>query len=159
MEPDPLMEWKTSPARNPQFILFLFAYNRAMGGERSSTVRRRLAGKICSLCMTSLPLPHTPGEQLCARCASRKKPPRRVYMHFMTQSGWHCQFLEEDLKTPLPLKLNLLKSDKLFELAERGGYKMDLEGRQSLQHAIDTGRGGIWLTLTEEQYRKLKGDG
>ena len=78
-------------------------------------------------------------------------------MHFQTQSGWHCQFLEEDLKTPLPKKLTLVRQEKLFEIAERGGHKLDLEGRQALQHAIDIGRGGIWLELTEEQYRKLKG--
>jgi hypothetical protein len=77
-------------------------------------------------------------------------------MHFQTQSGWHCQFLEEDLKTPLPKKLNLLSQDKLFEIAERGGYILNLEGRQALQQAIDKGRGGIWLTLTEEQYQRLK---
>lgn len=79
-------------------------------------------------------------------------------MHFQTQSGWYCQFLEEDLKTSLPLKLNLVRQDRLFEIAERGGYILNLEGRQALQHAIDVGRGGIWLALTDEQYRKLKGE-
>lgn len=79
-------------------------------------------------------------------------------MSFQTQSGWHCQFLEEDLKTPIPKKLNLICQEKLFEIAERGGYRLNLEGRQALQHAIEMGRGGIWLELTEEQYRKLKGE-
>lgn len=130
-----------------------------MGGERSSSVRRRLAGKVCALCRVPLPAPHQAGEQLCSRCAARKKPPHRVYMYFQTQSGWHCQFLEEDLKTPLPRKLNLLRQEKLFEIAEHGGYVLNLEGRQALQHAIEMGRGGIWLELTEEQYRKLKGEG
>ena len=77
-------------------------------------------------------------------------------MHFQTQSGWHCQFLEEDLKTPLARRLHLTRQQKLLEIAERGGYVLNLEGRQALQHAIEVGRGGIWLTLTEEQYRKLK---
>jgi hypothetical protein len=27
----------------------------------------------------------------------------RVYMSFMDRKGWHCQFLEADLKTPLPI--------------------------------------------------------
>ena len=26
----------------------------------------------------------------------------RVYMVFQDRHGWHCQFLEADLKTPLP---------------------------------------------------------
>ena len=25
----------------------------------------------------------------------------RVYMYFQYRNGWHCQFLEADLKTPL----------------------------------------------------------
>jgi hypothetical protein len=79
-------------------------------------------------------------------------------MHFQTQSGWYCQFLEEDLKTPLPKKLNLIRQEKLFEIAERGGQKLNLESRQALQQAIDKGRGGIWLELSDDQYRKLKGD-
>ena len=128
-----------------------------MGGERSSTVRQRLAGKICALCRAPLPPPHLPGEQLCASCGAKRKPPRRVYMHFQTQSGWQCQFLEEDLKTPLARRLNLVSQEKLFEIAERGGYVLNLEGRQALQQAIEKGRGGIWLELSDDQYRKLKG--
>jgi hypothetical protein len=27
-------------------------------------------------------------------------------MSFMLRDGWRCQFLEEDLKTPLPKRLN-----------------------------------------------------
>jgi hypothetical protein len=78
-------------------------------------------------------------------------------MHFQTQSGWQCQFLEEDLKTPLARRLNLVSQEKLFEIAERGGYVLNLEGRQALQQAIEKGRGGIWLELSDDQYRKLQG--
>jgi hypothetical protein len=77
-------------------------------------------------------------------------------MHFQSSTGWYCQFLEEDLKTPLARRLHLTSQQKLLEIAERGGYVLNLEGRQALQQAIEVGRGGIWLTLTEEQYRKLK---
>jgi hypothetical protein len=78
-------------------------------------------------------------------------------MHFQTQTGWYCQFLEEDLKTPLRKKLHLTDQQKLFEIAERGGCVLNLEAQQALQQAFEVGRGGTWLTLTEEQYRKLKG--
>ena len=77
-------------------------------------------------------------------------------MHFMLREGWFCQFLEEDLKTPLPKKMTLENPAKLFEIAERGGYKLTLENRQSIENAIAMGRGSIWLDLTEEQYAKLK---
>jgi hypothetical protein len=26
----------------------------------------------------------------------------RVFLSFQRRKGWHCQFLEEDLQTPLP---------------------------------------------------------
>jgi hypothetical protein len=77
-------------------------------------------------------------------------------MYFMLRDGWHCQFLEADLKTPLPKRLNLSSPQKVIETAERGGYNMNLEGRQALDHGIENGRGGVWLLLTEEQYQKLK---
>jgi len=76
-------------------------------------------------------------------------------MSFMCRQGWYCQFLEEDLKTPLPRRLNLSSPKKPFEIAERGGGVMNLEERQAIEHGIQTGRGGFWLQLTEEQYRKL----
>ena len=77
-------------------------------------------------------------------------------MHFMLREDWYCQFLEEDLKTPLPRKVRLKESEKIFEMAERGGYSMNLEGRQAIEQAILKGRGGIWLNLTEEQLSRLR---
>ena len=80
----------------------------------------------------------------------------RVYMSFQCRFGWHCQFLEEDLKTPLPKKLHFASPDKVIELVERGGGLSNLESRQALDQAIEIGRGGVFLSLTEEQYAKLK---
>jgi hypothetical protein len=114
-----------------------------------------LNGKICCSCKSMLPPPHVRGERLCLRCLEERAPRRRIYMHFMLRNGWYCQFLEEDLKTPLPKKLNLKEPAKIFEIAERGGYKLTLENRQSIEHAIEKGRGSIWLDLTPEQYQKL----
>ena len=48
-------------------------------------------------------------------------------MSYMLRNGWHCQFLEADLKTPLPRKLNFPSPEKIVETAERGGYVMNLE--------------------------------
>jgi len=80
----------------------------------------------------------------------------RVYMSFQCRCGWHCQFLEEDLQTPLPRKLRFTSSDKVVELVRRGGGLSNLESRQALDHAIEIGRGGVFLNLTEEQCAKLK---
>jgi hypothetical protein len=59
----------------------------------------------------------------------------------------------------LPKKLTLPDPETLIQLAERGGYNANLEGRQALEHAIETRRGGVWLELTDAQDRKLTRDG
>jgi hypothetical protein len=78
-------------------------------------------------------------------------------MYFMQREGWYCQFMEADLKTSLPRKLNLDDPEKLIEMAERGGGLPSLEAVQMMRYGIGMGRGGVWLSLTEQQYRKLKG--
>ena len=77
-------------------------------------------------------------------------------MSFQCRCGWQCQFLEQDLKTPLPRKLRFASPDKVVELVERGGGLSNLESRQALDQAIGIGRGGVFLNLTEEQYARLK---
>jgi hypothetical protein len=47
--------------------------------------------------------------------------------------------------------------EKIRELARRGGAWRDAESRQMLEHAIETGRGGIYLRLTPAQYASLGG--
>ena len=79
-----------------------------------------------------------------------------VYMSFQLRGGWRCQFLEADLKTPLPKRLHFASPDKIVELVERGGGFKDQESRLMLDEGIATGRGGVFLSLTEEQYCKLK---
>jgi len=77
-------------------------------------------------------------------------------MSFQSRYGWHCQFLEQDLKTPLPRKLHFASPDKIVKSVERGGGLSNLESRQALDQAIKIGRGGAFLNLTEEQYARLK---
>lgn len=79
----------------------------------------------------------------------------RVYMQFMLRDGWRCQFLQSDLKTPLPRKLTFTTADKVLELVSRTAGRLDTETRQALEYGIELGRGGIWLELTPEQYHQL----
>jgi hypothetical protein len=79
-----------------------------------------------------------------------------VYMSFMSRDGWHVQFLEADLKTALPRKFTFADPEKIRELARRGEAWGTSEARQMLEHAIETGRGGVYLRLTPEQYRALR---
>jgi hypothetical protein len=72
----------------------------------------------------------------------------------MSRDGWRCSFL--DLKTPLPRKVVFTTPEQMLAFAERGGCVMDLEDRQAFEHGIEIGRGGLWLSLTAEQYAALK---
>jgi hypothetical protein len=72
------------------------------------------------------------------------------------RNGWHCQLFEADLKTPLPKRLHFASSDKIIELVQCGGGIADQEGQLMLNQAIETGRGGVFLNLTQEQYSRLK---
>jgi len=77
-------------------------------------------------------------------------------MHFMFWKGWHCQFLEDDMKTPLPRTLTLGDDQKIWEMAKRGGFPLNIAGRREIEGALRKGGGGIWLDLTPEQYAKLR---
>jgi hypothetical protein len=74
----------------------------------------------------------------------------------MDRHGWQCQFLEADLQTPLPKRLHFTSPNKIIEMVERGGGLRDQESRLMLEQGISMGRGGVFLSLTEEQYRKLR---
>ena len=80
---------------------------------------------------------------------------RRVYMQFMLRNGWQCQFLEEDLRTPLPRRFTFASADKVRDLIARSGTQMNREACQALDYAIEMGRGGVWLDMDPEKYAKL----
>ena len=77
-------------------------------------------------------------------------------MHFMFRKGWRCQFLEDDMKTPLQRTLTFANDRKIWEMAKRGGFTLNVAGRQELEAALRKEVGGIWLDLTPEQYAKLR---
>jgi hypothetical protein len=58
-------------------------------------------------------------------------------MHFILRKVWFCQFLEEDLKTALPKTIRFTDDKKIWEMARRGGFTLDISGRK--------GTGGAWL--------------
>jgi hypothetical protein len=95
----------------------------------------------------------------CGAASAGRAPLRRVYMSFMDRKGWYCQFLEADLQTALPRKFNFAEVGKVRELAKRAGGLPDLAAVAAFDHAVSIGRGGVWLSLTQEQYAKLKTKG
>jgi hypothetical protein len=45
---------------------------------------------------------------------------------------------------------------KIVELVKRSGGLTNLESKQALERGIDSGRGGVFLKVTPEQYTKLQ---
>jgi hypothetical protein len=80
-------------------------------------------------------------------------------MYYMLREGWMCQFLEEDLKTPLPRRLQFKNPEKIRAIVDKVGNFADLQDRQALDYGLEIGRGGVWLVLTEKQYMRLKSPG
>ena len=80
-----------------------------------------------------------------------------MYVSFQDRHGWQCQFLEADLQTPLLKRLHFASSGKVVELIQRAGGFTDQETRLMVNQGIEMGRGGVFLSLTDEQYAKLRG--
>ena len=109
----------------------------------------------CARCQGSL------AQALCQQCASRHDNPRRVYMQFFVRGvqgrdEWIVNFLEVDMKTPVSRIRTFKSGEKIRQMAERGGALKLQEDHQALDYALKHGRGGLFLTLTPEQYEKLK---
>jgi hypothetical protein len=127
-------------------------YSRSISDEPFAAGRRMRAGKICRSCKTSLPLPHEPGVKLCSFCADR----HLVYMYFRYSFNWHCGFRTDDRKK-LPREVTLGNAASVREIARRGNGLIDQWDREGFELALELGKGGIWLRLSDDQYRALGG--
>jgi len=71
---------------------------------------------------------------------------------------WLVSFLESDLATSVAGRVFGFDSDlKVLETAKRGRAFKTLADHQSFASALEHGRGGVFLSLTDEEYRKLRG--
>ena len=127
---------------------------RQKSGKRVLGGTKIRAGQICCTCMAPLPTPHSMGVKRCESC--QLPPTHPVYMSFLRHDGWCCRFLEWDMMTSLPRQLKYRDSGKVRETAQRGHGLLSEESRLALDHAIKIGRGGLWLNLTDKQYKTLK---
>jgi len=80
-----------------------------------------------------------------------------VFLRFTYVEGWFCEFFDEGVKTALPRTVLLREERKLFEMLKRGGFTLNISGRQEIEAAMRKKSGGVWLDLTREQYAKLLG--
>jgi hypothetical protein len=85
-------------------------------------------------------------------------PQRRVLMSFTYRKGWHVCFFESDRSRRQLPRLAFFNSDEaLIEFTRRSGGPKTLEERNIFDMMIRRSFGEITLTLTDEQYAKLKG--
>ena len=72
---------------------------------------------------------------------------------FMFRKGWHCQFLEKDMKRLLPRTLTFADDCKIWEMAKRGGFTLNIAGRQELEAALPKEQGASGWTLRQSNMR------
>jgi hypothetical protein len=90
-------------------------------------------------------------------CPSDPRHRVYVYMSFQLNRGrWQLQFFEKDMQTTLARSGSLSTAEAVIALADRGGGLSNLEYRKALGLAIANRRGGIFLSLTTDQYRQLQ---
>jgi hypothetical protein len=75
---------------------------------------------------------------------------------YATEVGGIGRFHPDDFpKTPISRQFVFSSAEKVHEAALRGNGLIDMESRHDLDEAINIGRGGIWLALSEDQYSGL----
>lgn len=129
----------------------------SVGVERASTVRQRERGQRCAAC--DVYLGGDRGEvgnwRFCARCAPQR---HRAYLTFFVRGAgqWVCSFLEPDLRTPVGRGCLFGSAEKVRELVRKSQTRLEEAERRTLEAGLETGRGGLWLELSAEQYLRLK---
>lgn len=132
--------------------LFRFFMSQALKPDPLIASRQILAGKICGSCRAPLPQSQAPATKQCEQCVGK----HHVYMEFFRCFGWHCRFYVAGQRR-LPTRLTFRDATRIREKAERGNARSDKAAREALDLAIEIGSGGIWLRLTDDQYRALGG--
>ena len=125
-----------------------------MGGERSSTTRMRLVGKICSFYRRQLAAPYPGRERACAECKPETIT-REVYMRFERCHGWRVSFYEPGSPTTRFREFTFADASKLAELLARSATRMLLEDRQAFELGLRNGTGAVKMTLTAQQFHAL----
>lgn len=80
----------------------------------------------------------------------------QVYMRFEKSAAWRVTFQDRADKHATFREFTFADSGKIGEIIARSATRMLLEDHNSFEYALHNGTGIVLLTLTEEQYRKLR---
>jgi hypothetical protein len=125
-----------------------------MGGERASTVRQIRGEEFAPFAGLPSPSPIRT-VSISARNAGANASATESICSFRIEKAGIASSLKKISRPPCPADSHFNPKGKVRQIAERGGAAMNLDTLHALDHAIEIGRGGVWLELTEEQYRKL----
>lgn len=125
---------------------------RSISNEPLVAARKMQAGKICRSCKSPLPAPHTQGAKRCGFCADK----HLVFMYFRECCGWHCGFRTE-ARRKLPKEFVFRAAATVRKMVRRGNGLIDEWDRDGFELGLELGRDGVWLRLTDGQYRSLGG--
>jgi hypothetical protein len=83
--------------------------------------------------------------------------PRIIYMSFVRnkEDGTAASHQNDLRKTPISRRFVFAGAEKVYEAARRGNGLMSMESRHGFQEAVTAGKGGIWLSLNQQQYAAL----
>ena len=80
----------------------------------------------------------------------------RVHFSYWLHAGmWNYRFIDEGLTVLGPVR-RASSASVIRLIAERGRGFIDLEAKNMFDYGIIQGRGGLYLSLTENQYAILK---
>jgi hypothetical protein len=77
-------------------------------------------------------------------------------MRFERCQGWRVSFRDLDNSHVSFREFTFADSSKVEQLVARTATRMLLEDRQAFELGLRSGLGAVNLTLTKEQYRKLR---
>ncbi len=77
-------------------------------------------------------------------------------MNYWSDRGWRISFTEDGSNNPLPKRLVFLDASKILEMYIRWGETKTAAEVAKLERSLaGNNPGGVWLVLSEEQYRAL----
>jgi hypothetical protein len=71
-------------------------------------------------------------------CEAQRAPApklRRIHMSFTLRDGWHCTFMEADLRTSAAPARMFSSTDNMVEMIRRGSGFKDLASKHAVEHA------------------------
>ena len=77
------------------------------------------------------------------------------FAYWLYQGVWYYDFIGESL-VPIGHHRKTRNPDDIRAIAARGGGLPNLEARNMLEYGLRAGKGGLYLRLTDAQYKALE---